>query len=92
MKLTVNSDLQVATSCAEAGVESSFRSAFRDRSAWRTWAGSWAVVDLLQIAGRASRFGIADCRVEITEWAGGNGARRGSTSGSNEVAIPGVLS
>jgi CRISPR-associated endonuclease/helicase Cas3 len=38
----------VATSCVEAGVDFSFRSAFRE---------SWGVVNLLQIAGRASRSG-----------------------------------
>jgi CRISPR-associated endonuclease/helicase Cas3 len=38
----------VATSCVEAGVDFSFRSAFRE---------SWGLVNLLQIAGRASRSG-----------------------------------
>jgi CRISPR-associated endonuclease Cas3-HD len=38
----------VATSCVEAGVDFSFRSAFRE---------SWGVVNLLQIAGRVSRSG-----------------------------------
>lgn len=45
----------VATSCVEAGVDFSFRSAFRE---------SWGVVNLLQIAGRASRSGeYADTEV-----------------------------
>lgn len=38
----------VATSCVEAGVDFSFRTAFRE---------SWGLVNLLQIAGRASRSG-----------------------------------
>jgi len=38
----------VATSCVEAGVDFSFRSAFRE---------SWGLVNLLQIAGRANRSG-----------------------------------
>jgi CRISPR-associated endonuclease/helicase Cas3 len=38
----------VATSCVEAGVDFSFRAAFRE---------SWGLVNLLQIAGRASRSG-----------------------------------
>ncbi len=38
----------VATSCVEAGVDFSFHSAFRE---------SWGLVNLLQIAGRASRSG-----------------------------------
>lgn len=38
----------VATSCVEAGVDFSFRTAFRER---------WGLVNLLQIAGRASRSG-----------------------------------
>ncbi|HEY5706336.1 MAG TPA: DEAD/DEAH box helicase [Terrimicrobiaceae bacterium] len=38
----------VATSCVEAGVDFSFRSAFRE---------SWGLVNLLQIAGRVSRSG-----------------------------------
>lgn len=38
----------VATSCIEAGVDFSFRTAFRE---------SWGLVNLLQIAGRASRSG-----------------------------------
>ncbi|MGI9172116.1 MAG: helicase-related protein, partial [Chthoniobacterales bacterium] len=41
----------VATSCVEAGVDFSFRSAFRE---------SWGLVNLLQIAGRASRSGEYD--------------------------------
>ena len=40
-----------ATSCVEAGVYFSFRSAFRE---------SWGLLDLLQIAGRASRLGAYD--------------------------------
>ena len=45
----------VATSCVEAGVDFSFRSAFRE---------SWGLVNLLQIAGRASRSGeYADTEV-----------------------------
>jgi CRISPR-associated endonuclease/helicase Cas3 len=38
----------IATSCVEAGVDFSFRTAFRE---------SWGLVNLLQIAGRASRSG-----------------------------------
>ena len=41
----------VATSCVEAGVDFSFRTAFRE---------SWGLVNLLQIAGRASRSGEFD--------------------------------
>lgn len=41
----------VATSCVEAGVDFSFRTAFRE---------SWGLVNLLQIAGRASRSGEYD--------------------------------
>ncbi len=41
----------VATSCVEAGVDFSFRTAFRE---------SWGLVNLLQIAGRASRSGECD--------------------------------
>ncbi len=41
----------VATSCVEAGVDFSFRTAFRE---------SWGLVNLLQIAGRASRLGEYD--------------------------------
>jgi len=41
----------VATSCVEAGVDLSFRTAFRE---------SWGLVNLLQIAGRASRSGEYD--------------------------------
>ena len=41
----------VATSCVEAGVDFSFRTAFRE---------SWGLVNLLQIAGRASRSGEHD--------------------------------
>ena len=45
----------VATSCVEAGVDFSFRTAFRE---------SWGLVNLLQIAGRASRSGeFADAEV-----------------------------
>ena len=41
----------MATSCVEAGVDFSFRTAFRE---------SWGLVNLLQIAGRASRSGEFD--------------------------------
>jgi CRISPR-associated endonuclease/helicase Cas3 len=41
----------VATSCVEAGLDFSFRTAFRE---------SWGLVNLLQIAGRASRSGEYD--------------------------------
>ena len=41
-------DLHVVTHCMEASVDFSFRSAFRE---------SWGLVNLLQIAGRASRSG-----------------------------------
>jgi CRISPR-associated endonuclease/helicase Cas3 len=41
----------VGTSCVEAGVDFSFRTAFRE---------SWGLVNLLQIAGRASRSGEYD--------------------------------
>lgn len=41
----------VATSCVEAGVDFSFRTAFRE---------SWGLVNLLQIAGRVSRSGEYD--------------------------------
>lgn len=41
----------VATSCVETGVDFSFRTAFRE---------SWGLVNLLQIAGRASRSGEFD--------------------------------
>ena len=41
----------VATSCVEAGVDFSFRTAFRE---------SWGLVNLLQIAGRANRAGEYD--------------------------------
>ncbi|MEO8428619.1 MAG: CRISPR-associated endonuclease Cas3'' [Verrucomicrobiota bacterium] len=41
----------VATSCVEAGVDFSFRTAFRE---------SWGLMNLLQIAGRASRSGEYD--------------------------------
>lgn len=41
----------VATSCVEAGVDFSFRTAFRE---------SWGLVNLLQVAGRASRSGEYD--------------------------------
>jgi len=41
----------------EAGVDFSFRSAFRDLSACAAQAGSWGLVNLLQIAGRANRSG-----------------------------------
>lgn len=45
----------VATSCVEAGVDFSFRTAFRE---------SWGLVNLLQIAGRTSRSGeFADAEV-----------------------------
>jgi len=45
----------VATSCVEAGVDFSFRTAFRE---------SWGLMNLLQIAGRASRSGeYADTEV-----------------------------
>jgi CRISPR-associated endonuclease/helicase Cas3 len=40
-----------ATSCVEAGVDRSFRSAFRE---------GWGLVNLLQIAGRAGRSGEYD--------------------------------
>jgi len=53
----------------EAGVRFSFRAAFRK---------SWVLANLLQIAGRASRLGIAEFRLEISERGGGNAVRRGS--------------
>jgi hypothetical protein len=40
----------------EAGVDFSFRTAFRE---------SWGLVNLLQIAGRAAHAGIADRRFQI---------------------------
>lgn len=44
----------------EAGVDFSFRSAFRDLSACLAQAESWGLVNLLQVAGRASDHGITD--------------------------------
>lgn len=56
-----------AISCVEAGVDFSFRSAFRDLSACPAQAGSWGLVNLLQIAGRTAPPGIADWRLQISE-------------------------
>jgi len=60
----------VATRCVEAGVDFSFRSAFRDLSACPAQAGSWGLENRLQFAGRVSRAGIADCRFQIGCMAG----------------------
>ena len=49
--------MHVVTHGVEPGVDFSFRSAFRGMSTWPAQAGSWGLVNLLQIAGRANRSG-----------------------------------
>jgi len=55
--VSIDSPAQFGSSCGEAGVDFSFRSAFRDLSACPAQAESWRLVNLLQIAGRANRSG-----------------------------------
>lgn len=51
----------VATSCVEAGVDFSFRTAFRD---------SWGLLNLLQIAGCTAPAGIQNRTSQMADWLG----------------------
>jgi hypothetical protein len=62
------------TSCVEAGVDFSFRTALRE---------SWGLVNLLQIAGRAAMAGIGDQRFQIADGSPGCRLAQFSPAGEN---------